>query len=170
MTAAGSRSTPTLVTSLTNDRAAIARGLSVLQQTQAGGGTIFAPAFQMVYDMMSDTTSISAVFFVTDGVSNDPNNDGARALVIADLMRKKGAEIYAISQGTQTNPAYMQSIGATFDLNMSVVRLEPMCVLLQSTRPPACITKVQSTIRHCPPWPRRWWTARVSMFLVSKGR
>ncbi len=57
--------TARIVTPLTSDRAAIANGLSVLQNTKTGGNTYFHNAFQLVLDMMpGDATTISAVFFL----------------------------------------------------------------------------------------------------------
>jgi hypothetical protein len=46
-----------------------------------------------------------------DGVSSRPGSDDVKARTLANAMRARGAEIYAVSQGANTNEDYMKSIG-----------------------------------------------------------
>ena len=48
---------------------------------------------------------------IADGVSSAVGSDDVQALALANAMRARGVEIYAVSQGPNTNPAYMQQIG-----------------------------------------------------------
>ena len=155
-----SHSTPNLLLPLTGDRARISAAVETLRTTPASGNTYFAPAFQIVSNLLVDTTAIAAVFFVTgvwahdqsqrrpcvslnrfpfvpilifltvflclrfhifcfhpllsliaDGESSAKGSDDVQALALANAMRARGVEIYAVSQGPKTNPAYMQQIG-----------------------------------------------------------
>ncbi len=60
-----SHSTPKLLLQLTGERAKISAAVEVVRTTTAGGNTYFAPAFQIVSNMLVDSTAIAAIFFVT---------------------------------------------------------------------------------------------------------
>jgi hypothetical protein len=63
-----------------------------------------------LFDLHILFVSIS-IFLNADGVSSAIGSDDVQALALANAMRERGVEIYAVSQGPNTNPAYMQQIG-----------------------------------------------------------